>query len=128
MEKEKIRIDRWLWAVRVFKTRSQATEACRKGNVFIENTPAKPSRIIRCGEVVVVKKSPVWYSLEVLEITGKRVSPAIALNLYRNLTPQEELNKLNVTKISGFEYRERGSGRPTKMERRSMDRLKKHGN
>ncbi len=124
MDGEKMRIDKWLWAIRIYKTRSQASEACRSGKVFVGNEPAKPSKLVQPGEIVVVKKLPVWYTYEILALTERRLSPALAAEKYRNLTPQEELDKLNITRISGFEYRERGSGRPTKRERREIDRLK----
>ncbi|HDR89068.1 MAG TPA: RNA-binding S4 domain-containing protein [Bacteroidetes bacterium] len=124
-EEEKVRIDKWLWSVRIYKTRSQATEACRSGKVFVNNEPAKPGRTIRPGEIVVVKKTPVWYTYEVKALTEKRLPAPLAAEHYRNLTPEEELNKLNITRLSGFEYREKGCGRPTKRERREINRLKK---
>lgn len=121
---EEVRLDKWLWSVRIFKTRSLATEACKKGRVFINDLPAKPGRMINTGEVIVVRKPPVIYSYEVTSLIDKRQSASIASEQYRNLTPQEELDKLDLLKIGDYEYRDRGAGRPTKRERRLLDRLK----
>ena len=117
-----LRIDKWLWAVRIFKTRSQATAACRKGRVIIGHLPVKPSRIIKINDVVVVKRPPVNYSYRVKGLLGKRLSARRILEYVENITPAEELQKL-AQRDTFFIKRDRGSGRPTKKERRIIDHL-----
>ncbi len=121
-EVTEVRIDKWLWAVRIFKTRSQASEACRRGRVTIDGVPAKPSRNIKTGDEVFVKKMPVIYSFRVTGLIDKRVSASLAVQNYDELTPEEELAKLKVNETV-FIKRDRGSGRPTKKERRVLDKL-----
>jgi len=116
-----IRIDKWLWAVRIFKTRSQATEACKKGHVSIEDLPVKPSRSIHVGEVVKVKKTPLVRSYKVLDIAGKRMSAKLAINFVEDITPPEELEILEMQKNMRWISRDRGTGRPTKKDRRELD-------
>ena len=126
MEHEKdLRIDKWLWAVRIFKTRSQAAEACKKGRVIIDNVQVKPSRIIKIGELVDVKKPPVTYQYRVLGLLGNRQSAKIIIDYVEDLTSDEEKAKLDIKNHIGFEIRDRGIGRPTKRERRLIDHLKK---
>ncbi len=122
---ETLRIDKWLWAVRLFKTRNQAAEACKKGRVLIDNIPVKPSRIIKVGEIVFVKHPPVIYQYKVKGLLGKRQSAKIAQDYVEDITPEEEKVKLEIKRYSGFEIRSRGVGRPTKRERRLIDHLKK---
>lgn len=119
---EGVRIDKWLWAVRVYKTRSQAAEACKKSRVLVNGAPAKPSREIQKGDKIVVRKMPVLYSLLVKEVLEKRVSAKLAPDYCEDQTTIEELNKLNV-KETFYINRERGTGRPTKKERRDIDKL-----
>lgn len=118
-----VRVDKWLWAVRVFKTRSQATEACRKGKVLIEGQAVKPSRILKVNETVQVKKSPILHSYRVLGLLGKRLSAKAIREFVENITPEEELDKLRV-RDPFFISREKGAGRPTKKERRIIDKLR----
>lgn len=118
------RIDKYLWAVRIYKTRSQAAEACKKGKVVIEEIPVKPSRIVKPGDVIIVRKLPVIYTYRVVDLVEKRVSAKIAADYCQNLTPQEELDKLKKDHITIVFKRERGAGRPTKRERRMIDKLK----
>jgi ribosome-associated heat shock protein Hsp15 len=118
-----VRVDKWLWAVRVFKTRSQATEACRKGRVSIEGQPVKPSRVLKIKDVVKVWKSPVTYSYRVLGLLGKRLSAKAIQEFAENITPVEELDKLKM-RDSFYIVRDRGAGRPTKKERRTIDKLR----
>ena len=118
-----IRVDKWLWAVRIFKTRSQATEACRKGRVLIAEQVVKPSRILKIKDVVQVKKPPVVYSYKVLGLLAKRLSAKAIQDYVENITPETELNKLKVRETF-FITRDRGSGRPTKKERRIIDKLR----
>ncbi len=119
--KETVRIDKWLWAVRVFKTRTIASEACKKGRVLINNISAKPSRMIRIGEVIQVKKPPITYSFKVLGIAQKRMGAKLVPDFMKNVTPSEEYEILEMNKLSGFVDRQRGSGRPTKKERRDLE-------
>lgn len=117
------RIDKWLWAVRLYKTRSDAAEACRANKVLVNNAYAKPSREVKPGDVISVKKMPVTYSFRILELVSSR-QPAKNVPLYlENVTPQEELDKLNVPRETFFIQRDHGTGRPTKKERREIDVL-----
>ena len=118
---EAVRIDKWLWAVRVFKTRTIASEACKKGRVLIDNNSVKPSRMIRIGEVVQVKKPPVTYSFKVLDIAQKRMGAKLVAGFMENVTPPEEYEVLEMNKLSGFIDRQRGTGRPTKKDRRDLE-------
>ena len=115
-----VRIDKYLWAVRVYKTRTLATEACRKGKVSMGDMPAKPSRTVTTGDVIQVKKMPVVYSYRVKDPIEKRVGAKIVEDYVENVTPQEELHKLEM-KDDFFVKRDRGAGRPTKKERRLLD-------
>ncbi len=118
-----VRIDKWLWAVRIYKTRSDAAEACRINKVLINDSYTKPSREVKPGDIVSVKKLPVIYSYRVLEIVSSR-QPAKNVPLYaENITPQSELDKLLIPKETIFIQRPRGMGRPTKKERREIDSL-----
>ena len=118
-----VRIDKYLWAVRVYKTRSLASEACRKGRVMIDEMPAKPSRMVKAGEVVMVKKMPIVYSYLILDPIEKRVGAKIVEKYVKNITPEEELHKLKL-QDDFYTKRDRGAGRPTKKERRLLDDLR----
>ncbi|NLA16101.1 MAG: RNA-binding S4 domain-containing protein [Bacteroidales bacterium] len=119
-----MRIDKYLWAIRVFKTRSLAADACRGARVKIEEQPVKPSRIVKIGDVLVVRKGPVYYSHVVLKMADRRL-PAKEVPLYaQDITPAEELEKLQQPIESVVIYRKRGTGRPTKKERRQLDKLR----
>lgn len=119
-----IRIDKFLWAARLYKTRSIASDECRKGRILINDIPVKPSRFIAAGEIITVKKPPVVYSYRVLGPSGNRVSAKLVGNLIEDLTPEEEKMKLDVRQPSPGGYRPRGTGRPTKKERRLIDRFR----
>ncbi|MFC2087658.1 RNA-binding S4 domain-containing protein [Bacteroidota bacterium] len=121
---DEIRIDKWLWSVRIFKTRNKATEACKKGKVIIRNIPVKPSRIIKENEIIDVKKNPVMYTYKVKALISKRVSAKMVDQFIEDLTSEEELMKLEMNDYSGFFVREKGNGRPTKKERRILDQIK----
>lgn len=108
------RIDKWLWASRIFKTRTIAAEACKKGRVFINGTQVKPSRMIKPGEVIQVKKPPVTYSFKVLQAIEKRIGAKLVPEILENVTTPEQYELLEMSKISGFVDRARGTGRPTK--------------
>ena len=116
-----IRIDKWLWATRIFKTRTIALEACKKNRVMVDDIPAKPSRMIKVGDIVQVRKPPITYSFRVLDITSNRVGAKLVPQYLENITPPEQYEILELQKISGFVDRVRGSGRPTKKERRELD-------
>lgn len=117
------RIDKYLWSIRVYKTRALATEACKKGRVLINEMSVKPSRSIVPGDVIQVRKLPVVYSYKVLDPIQKRVGAKLVEQFVEDITPQEELDKLKM-QDDFFYKRERGAGRPTKKERRDLDRLK----
>jgi ribosome-associated heat shock protein Hsp15 len=121
-----VRIDKWLWSVRVFKTRSEAAEACKKGKVKVNSVEAKPSRDLRVNDIVTVRKSPVVYSYRVVGLISNR-QPAKLVDLYaENITPQEELDKLTGNSLVITMTRDKGEGRPTKRDRRKLDDLKNH--
>lgn len=120
---DEVRIDKWLWAVRIFKTRSIATEACKKGRVMIDNVSVKPSRNIRIGEIIQVKKPPVTFSFKVLDIADKRMGAKLVPQFMENVTPPDQYELLEINKISGFVDRQRGTGRPTKKERRNLEQF-----
>lgn len=115
------RIDKWLWAARIFKTRTIAAEACKKGRVSINGAQAKPSRMIKPGDVINVKKSPITYSFKVLQAIEKRVGAKLVPEIMENITSPEQYELLEMSRISGFIDRARGTGRPTKKDRRSLD-------
>lgn len=117
-----LRVDKWLWAVRIFKTRSIAAEACKKGRVLIDDKSVKPSRILKIGDIVKVRKLPVVYSFRVKGLLGKRQSAQIVLDFVEDVTPAEEKMKLE-NNLTVFVQRDRGEGRPTKKERRDIDKL-----
>ena len=119
-----IRIDKYLWAVRIFKTRSLASEACRKGKILINDHQVKASRIIAENDIIIVKKPPAILSYQVVVPIEKRVSAKLAPNYVNDLTTGEEKIKLTQRQSDGSLYREKGSGRPTKKERRNIDRLR----
>ena len=115
------RIDKWLWAARIFKTRTIAADACKKGRISINGAQVKPSRMIKPGDVINVKKSPITYSFKVLQAIEKRVGAKLVPELMENITTPEQYELLEMSKISGFIDRARGTGRPTKKDRRSLD-------
>lgn len=119
------RIDKWLWAVRIFKTRTIATDACKKGRVTM-GTPAvavKPSRLVNVGDIINVRKPPVTFTFRVLQTTQNRLGAKLVPQYMENLTPQEQYDLLEVVKISGFVDRRKGLGRPTKREGRELSKF-----
>ncbi len=118
-----IRVDKWLWFVRVFKTRTLATDYCTKGRVMRNGVALKPAHEIQPGDTLTVRKPPVTYTFRVKEIAKSRLGAKLVENYLENLTPQEELQKLDPSFIAFNVYRERGTGRPTKKERREIDEL-----
>lgn len=121
---KQIRVDKWLWAVRIFKTRNQATEACKKGRILIREQPVKPSRVLRINDIIQVKRPPVVYSFKVTGLLAKRLSARLVKDYIEDITPVQELEKLKVRETF-FISRDKGSGRPTKKERRTMDKLRR---
>ncbi|HRN16201.1 MAG TPA: RNA-binding S4 domain-containing protein [Xylanibacter oryzae] len=118
---DEARIDKWLWASRIFKTRSIAADACKNGRVTIAGVNVKPSRNIKVGETISVKRSPITYSFRVLQCIEQRVGAKLVPQVYDNVTDQKQYELLKMSRISGFVDRARGTGRPTKKERRSLD-------
>jgi ribosome-associated heat shock protein Hsp15 len=116
-----VRIDKWLWAVRIYKTRTIALEECKKNRIAVNDAPAKPSRTIKAGDVIRVRKPPVTYSFKVLQLADKRMGASSVSQYLENITPPEEYELLEKNNNSGFVNRAKGSGRPTKKERRSLD-------
>ena len=125
MAKSEVRIDKWLWAVRIFKTRTIATEAIKKGRVTMGDNPVpvKPSRMLKVGDTVNVRKPPVTYSFRVLALTENRLGAKLVPEYMENITPQSEYDLLEVVKISGFIDRRKGLGRPTKREGRELSKF-----
>lgn len=118
-----VRIDKWLWAVRIFKTRTIATEACKKGRVTMGGVAVKPSRTVKPGDTVCVRKPPVTYAFLVKAVTENRLGAKLVPEYMENVTPKSELDLLEVVKISGFVDRRKGLGRPTKREGRELSRF-----
>jgi ribosome-associated heat shock protein Hsp15 len=124
---EKVRIDKWLWSVRIFKSRTLATDACKGGKVKIAGEGVKPSYLVTVGEKVAVKKDGFTFEYKVAALIEKRVGAPIAVTCYEDVTPEEERNKYNAwftNALKTTEVRERGAGRPTKKERREIDGFK----
>jgi ribosome-associated heat shock protein Hsp15 len=118
-----IRIDKFLWSVRIYKTRSIASEACRKGRIIINNIQVKPSRSVFKDEIITVKKLPVIYTYSIIEPVENRVSAKLISNFIEDLTSEEEKKKLDLRHTGFVGYREKSTGRPTKKERRNLDRF-----
>lgn len=123
---ENVRIDKWLWCVRIFKTRSLSTEACRNNKVRLGDQPVKPSKEVKVGEIYAITKDGVTRTVKVLTLLENRVSAKLVDNYMEDLTPQEEYEKLKLKHAPFFEQRQRGLGRPTKRERRQIDKLKRN--
>lgn len=118
---EVARIDKWLWAARIFKTRSIAVDACKNGRVTIGGVNVKPSHTVKVGEVVAVRKPPVTYSFKILKTIEQRVGAKLLPEIYENVTTPDQYELLEMNRISGFVNRARGMGRPTKKDRRALD-------
>ncbi|MDL2223846.1 RNA-binding S4 domain-containing protein [Bacteroidales bacterium OttesenSCG-928-M06] len=116
-----VRIDKWMWATRIFKTRTIAIEACKKSRVMVNDVIVKPSRMIKVGDVIQVRKPPITYSFKVLDLTANRVGAKFVSVFFENITSPEQYELLELQKISGFVDRARGMGRPTKKDRRALD-------
>lgn len=123
MRDDEIRMDKFLWAVRIFKTRTLAAEACAKGQVTINDLPVKPSRHVSPGEKIMVRKPPIVHTYKVLGLLHNRLSAEKVKEYIEELTPEEEFQKMEMTRLQRNGIRERGTGRPTKRERRDIDRF-----
>lgn len=115
------RLDKWLWAARIYKTRTLAADACKNGRVAINGAQAKPSRTVKTGDKVDVKKSPITYTFRVKQPIEKRVGAKLLPDVLENITSAEQYELLEMSRISGFVDRARGTGRPTKKDRRALD-------
>ena len=115
------RLDKWLWAARIFKTRTIAADACKNGRISIAGVKQKASKMIKEGEVIEVRKPPITYSFKVLKAIQNRVGAKLVPEVLENVTTKEQLELLEMNRISGFVGRARGTGRPTKKERRDLD-------
>ena len=118
-----VRIDKYLWSIRVYKTRSEATDACKGGKVKVNGSDIKPSKLVKLGDMITARKGPVTYTYRVLDLIDKRQGPKLVPNFAENLTPEEEIAKLRTPVETFFLKRDRGAGRPTKKDRRQMDSL-----
>lgn len=119
--KSEIRIDKWLWAVRLFKTRTLAAEACKKGKVLIQNVPVKPSHLVKVGDVINIKRNPVLYSYKILKLAENRMNAKLVSDFMADVTTPDQRELIELGKISKKMSRKPGSGRPTKKERRELD-------
>jgi len=121
-DNQPVRIDKFLWATRIFKTRSQASEACRKGRIMINDNVARPSKTVAGDEILMVKKFPVTFTYRVIRPVENRVSAKFVMNFIEDMTPENEKSRLLLNRVGFNGYRKKGSGRPTKKERRIIDR------
>lgn len=121
---DSIRVDKWLWAVRIYKTRSQAAEACKGGKVKMDGVNVKPSREVKVNDIINVQQAGIVKSLKVLKVHKNRVGAKLVPELMEDLTPSEEYEKLEMLRLLNSEKRDRGAGRPTKKDRRIISKLK----
>ena len=119
--KTEVRIDKWLWAVRLFKTRTLAADACKKGKVIIQNVQVKPSRNVKVGDVVSIKRNPFLFPFKVLALSENRMNAKLVADFMLNVTTKDQLELIELAKLAGNTGRDRGTGRPTKKERRDLD-------
>ncbi len=115
------RLDKYLWSIRLFKTRNKASEACKKGHVFVNDIPSKPAKEIKIDDVITVRKHGIRFEYQVLELLEKRVGAKLVENYMKEVTPLEELERFKMIKLAQKEYRAKGEGRPTKRDRREID-------
>ncbi|MBN1415563.1 MAG: RNA-binding S4 domain-containing protein [Bacteroidales bacterium] len=121
---DRLRIDKFLWAARIYKTRGMAAEACKKGRIILDDVPVKASREVKTGDVILVRKLPAVYTFRIKKLIENRISARKVCEYIEDMTSIEELNKLRISD-SIFYFREKGTGRPTKKERRILDNLLK---
>jgi ribosome-associated heat shock protein Hsp15 len=120
-EVSEVRIDKWMWAVRLFKTRSLAADACKKGKVQMSGTNVKASRNVKVGDVIQIKRPPVVYSFKVLALSENRMGAKLVPDFMENVTSADQLELLEMSRYSAFGVRDRGTGRPTKKDRRDLE-------
>lgn len=120
-DQETARIDKWLWAARIFKTRTLAADACKNGRVTIQEQRLKPSHVIHAGDIISIKKNPITYTFRVIQPIERRVGAKMIPEILENITPKEQYELLEMSRISGFVGRAKGTGRPTKKDRRDLD-------
>jgi len=118
---EEVRVDKWLWATRIFKTRTIAAEACKKNRVMIGNVNIKPSRMIKVGDIIQVRKPPITFSFKVLALTERRMGAKLVPEYMENVTTPDQYEILEMNRLSGFIDRAKGLGRPTKKDRRELE-------
>ena len=118
-----VRIDKFLWSVRIYKTRTIAVEECEKHRVLINGAEVKPSRHVKAGDKLTVKKLPIVHTYEIIQLADKRQSASLVKNYITDTTPQHELDKAGMAQMTAFMQRDRGSGRPTKKERRDIEKM-----
>ena len=117
-----VRIDKWLWAVRLFKTRSLAADACKKGRIMVNNVPtSKPSKEIKVGDTIQVRKNPITYSFKVLQLSENRMGAKLVPDFMENITPKDQLDIFEINKAAAFGLRDKGTGRTTKRDRRDIE-------
>jgi len=119
--KTEVRIDKWLWAVRLFKTRTLAAEACKKGKVIIQNVQVKPSRNVKVGDVICIRRNPILFSFKVIALAENRMNAKLVAGFMENVTTADQLELIELAKLAGQSGRDRGTGRPTKKERRDIE-------
>ncbi|MEI8087665.1 MAG: RNA-binding S4 domain-containing protein [Paludibacter sp.] len=119
--KTEVRIDKWLWAVRLFKTRTLAAEACKKGKVIIKNIQVKPSRNVKVGDLISIKRNPYLFSFEVLALSENRMNAKLVIDFMKNVTTADQLELIELAKMAGNTGRDPRTGRPTKKERRDLE-------
>ena len=124
VEAKPIRIDKYLWAVRIYKTRSIAADECRKGRITINDIAVKPSRVVESDEIITVKKPPVLHKYKIINVIENRISAKLVNQFIDDITPDEEKSKLDLNVKGGTIFRDKGTGRPTKKERRIIDKFK----
>lgn len=123
-QQESYRVDKWLWEVRLFKTRSLATDACKAGKIKMDGISVKPAKELKVGDVISVSLNPLFKTVKVLQFPKSRLGAKLVPEYMEDLTPQEEYNRVKLIEAANSEYRQRGAGRPTKKSRRMIDQLK----
>lgn len=124
MEGESLRIDKWLWEVRIFKTRSQSTDACKAGKIKMDGVSVKPAKDLKIGDVITVSLNPLFKTVRVKQFPKSRLGAKLVPDYYDDLTPAEEYDRVKLIEATNAEYRQHGIGRPTKKSRRMIDKLK----
>lgn len=119
--KTEVRIDKWMWAVRLFKTRTLAAEGCKKGKIIVQNIQVKPSRNVKVGDIISIKRTPFLYSFKVLALSENRMNAKLVVGFVENVTTADQLELIEIAKLAGSLGRDRGTGRPTKKERRDLE-------